>query len=147
MKEKIIKYVILWYTGGIAYFYLEILFRGYSHFSMIICGGLCFLLVGLIGDKILRKNIPNIAKILIVMLVGSFVISLAELITGLIVNVGMGLDVWDYSDIPYNFMGQICLTFSFFWSGISLVCVYMSYMIRCFVFEDRRIVANKKEEI
>lgn len=134
--EKLGEYFVRWFTGGLAYFYLEILFRGYSHYSMFICGGICFLLVGEMGERILRKNTPHIFKIAIIMLAGTILITIAELITGLIVNVAFDMRVWDYSDMRYNYKGQICLTFSTIWAIVSLVCVYMDALLRMFLFKE-----------
>lgn len=141
MKERIADFLIRWFTGGILYFYLEILFRGYSHYSMIICGGLCFVLVGSVGQYIIEKDLNNILKVIIIMLAGAIIISLLELITGLIVNIKFDMNVWDYSDMPYNYNGQICLAFTGIWAGISLVCVYINYLMRFFIFQN-----IKKEE-
>ena len=41
-------YSIMFFTGGFLYCCIEIIARGYSHFSMLLAGGTCFLLVGLI---------------------------------------------------------------------------------------------------
>ena len=39
-------YTIMFFTGGFLYCALEILMRGYSHISMLLAGGICFVLVG-----------------------------------------------------------------------------------------------------
>lgn len=44
------KYVILWAVGGLLYITLELLWRGYSHWTMFILGGLCFIGLGLINE-------------------------------------------------------------------------------------------------
>ena len=131
-----IKSIVLWCTGGILYYYMEILFRGYSHISMIICGGVCFLLVGNMGQMIINHNGSNIKTILTIMICGTFIITSAEFVTGLLVNIYMGMDVWDYSEMRYNLMGQICPFFSLLWSFVSLPCVYLSGIIRKYIFEE-----------
>lgn len=112
-------------TGGIIYFYMEIAFRGYSHFSMILCGGLCFYITGLCGNYILEHTGNIFMSVVKIMLFGAVVITTLEFMTGYVVNVLLHQDVWDYSDEPYQIMGQICLPFSMLWSLISLVCVYL----------------------
>lgn len=134
--SKLTKMIIEWLTGGIAYFYIEILFRGYSHFSMMVCGGFCFIGVGAAGRYILEKDRSIILNLVEIMLVGMLVITLMELITGYIVNISLNLNVWDYSDMKYNFYGQICPLFSFFWAGISLVCVYIDGLMQRFLFNE-----------
>ena len=56
---------------------------------------------------------------------GAGIITSIELVTGLIVNRLLGLNVWDYSAMPYNIMGQICLPFSFIWFLMSIPAVYL----------------------
>ncbi|MFR1215106.1 MAG: putative ABC transporter permease [Acutalibacteraceae bacterium] len=45
---------------------------------------------------------------------GSFITGV-ELATGLVVNVMMKRKVWDYSDLPFNIKGQVCLPFTVIW--------------------------------
>ncbi len=132
-----IKNIILWGTGGILYYYMEILFRGYSHISMIVCGGICFLLVGNMGNTILISKGNNIKSIMCIIIMGACIITAAELVTGLFVNVYLKMDVWDYSEIKYNFMGQICPLFSVLWGAVSLPCVYLSGVIRKIIFNEK----------
>lgn len=42
MMRKISKYLFFWALGGALYYTFEILFRGFSHWSMYVLGGLCF---------------------------------------------------------------------------------------------------------
>ena len=39
----------------------------------------------------------------------------AELAAGLVLNIWLGLDIWDYSALPCNLMGQICVRFTALW--------------------------------
>ena len=115
IRNPYIKTVLFIIIGGFAYCGIEVLTRGYSHISMFFTGGLCFLLVGGISYW-LGENVPLVVK----MLLGAFIITMAELITGLIVNVWLDLGVWDYSRQRFNYMGQICLMFSAMWFLLSL---------------------------
>lgn len=124
-KVELERSLIIWLTGGILYFYIEILFRGFSHYSMFICGGLCFLLVGKIGNKIIRLKRNKIIKIGEIMIIGSAIITSLEFATGIIVNKLLNMNVWDYSNEKYNVLGQICITYSGIWALLSLVCVYI----------------------
>ena len=67
---------------------------------------------------------------------GSAIITVLEFITGLIVNVWMGLNIWDYSDMPLNIMGQICLPFTIAWLFISGVAIIVDDMIRYTLFNE-----------
>ena len=44
------KYLLLWEIGGCVYFMIEIMYRGFSHESMFILGGLCLILIGGLND-------------------------------------------------------------------------------------------------
>ena len=57
------------------------------------------------------------------MLIGTAVITAFELVTGVIVNLWLKLNVWDYSDAPINFLGQICLKYSIFWFFLTIPCI------------------------
>ena len=55
IRYQIEKYMILFAIGGMAYFLLEVLVRGYSHYSMFLCGGACFLCCGLLNENMKIK--------------------------------------------------------------------------------------------
>lgn len=110
IKNNFIKYILLFFVGGYAYCGIEILSRGYSHVSMLIAGGVCFILIGLLNEKY-----PYRMSFVSQMVVSSAIITGVEFVTGLIVNVWLGLRVWDYSHQPYNVLGQICLLYAFIW--------------------------------
>lgn len=105
--------------GGIGYGAIEIAFRGYTHWSMLITGGSAFLSLYLIHNAF-----PN-TSILVKALLGMVVITLLELSVGIIVNRVFSLDVWDYSNLPYNLLGQISLPFSACWYVISVIAFYL----------------------
>ena len=96
------------------YYCIEIIARGYSHFSMLLAGGTCFLLVGLI-----EYLLGDSASLLSQMILCGLMITFVELLFGLVVNRQMHLNVWDYSSQPYNFHGQICLLYSNLWFLLS----------------------------
>ena len=130
-KENILKYIFLFLIGGFSYFYIEILFRGYSHFSMIICGGLALILCGMI-NQISNFRISLITQ----MLISTCIITLLECITGYIVNIKLHLHIWDYSKLPFNLYGQICPAFSLIWMLASLLCIFMDDIIRWTIFDE-----------
>lgn len=110
-----IKNLIIFLLGGALYVCIELLWRGHSHISMFFVGGLCFLLIGLQNPRrsVLRQ-----------MLRGTALITGLELLSGLLLNRLLGLHVWDYSHLPLNLCGQICLPFCLLWfplSGLALL--------------------------
>lgn len=105
------KNFILFLIMGVAYFFIEILWRGYSHFSMVIVGGLCGLLIGLLNEKPSFYN----RKVWQQCAIGTAIVLVLEFTSGLIVNKLLGWNVWDYSHVWGNVMGQICLPFGIAW--------------------------------
>ena len=106
------KACVLFYFGGGAYMTLEFLWRGRSHGSMFLLGGICFLLIGKLSQ--LLRRVP----VAIQLLLFSAMITFLELLAGLLVN--RKYAVWDYRTSPCNFLGQICLPFSLLWIPASL---------------------------
>ena len=131
--NNIFKYIFLFLTGGFAYFYIEILFRGFSHFSMIICGGIAFILCGAL-DQATHFRLSIISQ----MIISTIIITSLELITGYIVNIRLNWNVWDYSRMPYNFHGQICAAYSFLWMLLSLLCIVIDNIIRWKIFDEEK---------
>ena len=113
-------YIIMFMTGGFLYCGIEILYRGYSHISMLFAGGLCFILVGVI-ENILGEN----ASIISQMRFCGIMITIVEFIFGMVVNRYMHLGVWDYSGEQYNFKGQICLLYSNMWFMLSCPMIFL----------------------
>lgn len=126
--SSIFELTLVFATGGVAYYSLEILWRGYSHYSMALLGGLCFLVLYLLG-----RAFPSI-PLLLYCIIGGIIISAAELGTGELLNNKLGMDIWDYSNIPLNFRGQVCLLFSFFWSLLCLPINKLSKLMRTKIF-------------
>lgn len=130
---SVLKYLFLFSFGGIIYVIIEMLWRGYSHWSMFILGGACFLLLGLINEKYTR-DIPLILQ----MLFGTFIITSLEFIAGCILNLWLGLNVWDYYDLPFNILGQICLPYMFLWFLLSPVCILVDDYMRYLFFGEEK---------
>ena len=83
--------MILMAYGFWGYPFLEILFRGWSHWSMALAGGICFGLMGLVSDTLYRYRLPVRA------MASAVTVLFVEFIFGCIFNLGMQLHIWDYS--------------------------------------------------
>ena len=114
---RIWKNGVLFYLGGAAYVMLELLWRGRSHGSMFLLGGLCFLLLGQLDKRF--PGMPPAWKVIL----GAALVTALELITGLLVN--RDFRVWDYRAMPYHYLGQICLNYSLLWMPVSLVAMLL----------------------
>ena len=64
------------------------------------------------------------------MLIGAIVITALEFVCGCIVNLWLDWNVWNYSNMPFNLFGQICLPFSILWFFLSAVAVVLDDYIR-----------------
>ena len=106
-------YLIIFLIGGAAYNILEYLWRGYSHWTMTIDGGLCLLGIVIICTG---TSISFIHKVL----ASAMLITAVEFVSGIIINKVFQLNVWDYSAMPYNILGQICLGYTLLWT---ILCV------------------------
>ena len=111
--------VFLFFVGGSGYVGLELLWRGRSHISMFIAGGVCFLLLG----QIERTKLSPSAKSLL----GAATITGVELLAGLLAN--RDYRVWAYRQMPFNFMGQICLSYSLLWIPVSLGAIALHRLL------------------
>ncbi len=110
--------------GGIGYGIIEILFRGYTHWSMIITGGICFFIFYIINFKLRNDNI------IMRCFLSAIIITTLEFIVGYVVNIGLKWNVWDYSNMPYNIKGQICLGFSGIWLLLGIPMTILAENLR-----------------
>lgn len=129
---KILKKAVLFAIGGLIYVLIEIGFRGYSHPAMFFVGGLCFILV---GD--LNNVLPWEMAFWKQMIIGGAIITGVELVSGIILNLVLKWNVWDYSKMPLNFLGQICLPFTLAWIGLSAVAITLDDFLRYLWFDEK----------
>lgn len=128
-----LKYLFLFWFGGSTYVALEIIWRGYSHWTMLILAGILFIVADLLNeiwswDFSLRLQV----------LIATCIATVSELVTGLIVNVYLGWNIWDYSDVPLNFLGQICLPYTFLWAILMTVAIILGDVIRWKFFGEEK---------
>ncbi|MCI7147559.1 MAG: hypothetical protein PUH50_03045 [Firmicutes bacterium] len=114
MSERFFE-ITVFILGGMAYGLMEVLFRGHTHWSMVITGGACVLTLYLIMDW--TMNLP----LVVAALAGAGIITFYEFCVGMLVNVSFGWHVWDYSSMPGNILGQICPLFTGLWFAMCLV--------------------------
>ena len=114
-------------TGGGLYIFIELLWRGRSHISMFLLGGLCFWLIG-------RLDRSHPAPVAAQAVLGAAIVTALELITGLVVNRWLDLNVWDYSNMPMNFLGQICLPYFLLWIPLCAAAVFAEDGLRWLLF-------------
>lgn len=127
------KEAVLFLFGGGLYALIEMAWRGHTHWTMAVLGGLMFLIVGGLNNWI-PWEIPLIAQAV----AGAAVITVAEFIAGCILNLWLGLGIWDYSRMPGNILGQICPAFSLAWIGLSVFAIVADDWLRFFLWGEQR---------
>lgn len=130
---KLLRPLILFNIGGLLYILIELLWRGYSHWTMFFVGGICFILIGLINE-LFTFNIPLITQ----MTISSVLITLIEFISGCIINIQFNLNVWDYSNMPFNILGQICIPFTTLWFFLSVLGIILDDYLRYWFFDEEK---------
>lgn len=139
LKKKLIaENIILFLIGGAIYYTIELLWKSYisngiCHWSMFILGGLCFILIGRINE-----DIPWEESIVIQGIKGAIIITLLEFVFGYFLNIIYHLNIWDYSNMPLNIMGQVCLPFMGAWFFLSLVAIVVDDLIRWKLFQEEK---------
>ena len=128
-----LKYLFLGFIGGFTYYNIELMYRGYSHISMFLLASFLFILIGLMNE-FLSWDTP----LFIQSIIGAIIVTVFEFITGCIVNLWLGLNIWDYSNEPLNVMGQICLPFTLIWIVLSCIAIILDDYLRYYIFNEEK---------
>ena len=124
---KVYQETLIGAIGGAVYVLLELAWRGRSHWTMFLLGGLCFWLIG-------GMNRHHAMPLLMQACLGAVVVTVLEFGTGMIVNRMLGWNVWDYSALPCNLLGQVCLYFFVLWIPLSAVAAVTEDRLRHWLF-------------
>jgi hypothetical protein len=128
----ILKDVILIVIMGLIYREIEVLWRGRSSWTMVIVGGLCAFLIGRLNQREAFYNRRMWEQCLI----GVCITLVIEFVSGLIINKVFNMGVWDYSDLPGNIMGQICIPYAILWYAIMPFTIYVDDFLRYLLFKE-----------
>ncbi len=113
--RRLKRYILFFIIGAVGYAAIEMIWRGRTHWSMALAGGVCFIIFSLVAEGFAER--PLLFKALLCALG----VTLVELVFGLVFNVALGMNVWDYSNMPLNLLGQICPIFSLVWVGLAVI--------------------------
>lgn len=122
---------ILFSIGAFIYLGIEIAYRGFTHWTMGMIGGICFVIIGGLNNYWDWK-IPVWKQCL----VGMGVITAFEFVSGVILNLILKLHIWDYSGVPFNILGQVCLPFCAAWILLSGVAIVIDDFVRWVLFKE-----------
>ena len=122
-SRRIKKYPLLFLIGAVGYGAIEMIWRGYTHYSMMIAGGLCFILFSFVSERLEGRHILLKAAFC------ALGVTAIEFIFGVVFNLWLKMGVWDYSDMPLNLLGQICPLFTVLWAGIAIAFLPLADII------------------
>lgn len=120
---KLAQYTFSFLMGYFIYSLIEIVNRGYTHWTMALTGGFVFSVLYAINS---RRTMTLIKSCFI----GAVVITSIEFIVGVFDNIIMRWNVWDYSGMPFNILGQICPHFTLYWFLLCIPSYYLCMLIR-----------------
>lgn len=107
--------LLVFLLGGAVYGMMEVLFRGHTHWSMVLTGGACVLTLYVLVEWL------NSQPLVLAALAGALIITAYEFSVGCLVNLRFGWNVWDYSGMAGNLLGQICPVFTAAWFALCFV--------------------------
>lgn len=133
--KRISEFLVIWNVGGTGYYFLEILFRGYSHWSMFVLGGsaLCFCTFQGCYMKWTERIPVQVIR-------GTIFVTSLEFTTGIICNKVLKMKIWDYSRMPMQLFGQICLPFILIFSILVFVGILTGGILLHWIFGEEKPV-------
>ena len=131
--KKVREYFFLWVIGGCFYYAFEMIFRGFSHWTMFVLGGICMAFFAFQGRAVHWRE-PLWKQVIRC----TVFVTACEFITGMIVNKWLHLAVWDYSNQPFQLFGQICLPFAIIFSALCATgIIFSGYLLYWFFDEEK----------
>lgn len=116
--------MLLWTWGGAVYFLMEVAYKTIGgrpdtiSWTMLVVALLLCIPVERCGAEL-----PWGVPLWLQALSCAALVTAVELVAGLILNVWLGLGVWDYSSQPGNLWGQICPLYSAIWWALCLAFI------------------------
>ena len=123
----LLKYFSVFSIGAIGYALIELVWRSRTHWTMMITGGICFVIIYFLSRL---NRVPLAYKCAL----GSIIITGVEFIVGCVVNRVLGWGIWDYSSMQFNICGQICLLFSIMWYLLCIPALYLCKLLDAKLF-------------
>ena len=116
--------MLLWSWGGTVYFLLEVAFKTITgHPERISWTMLVVAILLTVPVERCGAQLPWSCPLWLQALCCAALVTAVELVSGLVLNLWLGLDIWDYTDLPGNFLGQICPQYSAVWWVLCLVFI------------------------
>lgn len=129
--SNVVLSVLLWFFGGTLYFFLEVAYKTASGSPERISWTMLLLAIFLcIPIEQAGYQLPWETPLWLQALACAALVTLVEFVSGCVLNLWLGLDIWDYSDLPLNLLGQICLPFSVVWLVLCFLFIVVFDWIR-----------------
>lgn len=113
-KQSFLNGICLFFLGGILYILIELCWRKHTHWSMFFVGGACFRLIGRVFSRLSKHCLALRCT------VSAAAVTVVEFFSGCLFNIRLKMQVWDYTDMPFNIGGQVCLLYSILWALLSI---------------------------
>ena len=129
------EYAAVFTLGAVLYSFIEILWRGRTHWTMAVTGGICLLLIHICNER--HSDLDLLSRCSL----SSLYITGVEFAVGWLLNVRLNMMIWNYSDKYLNIMGQICPEYWAYWYLLSIPAIMLSTIILA-VRKARGRIAN-----
>jgi uncharacterized membrane protein len=98
-------------------------------------GGLAGIFIGQLNEK------PGFCnrKIVLQCFVGAIIVLFLEFSFGVLFNICLSFNLWDYSNIPLNLMGQICLPFGIAWFFLTPLAIWMDDFLYWILYDQGKV--------
>ncbi|ABQ23651.1 putative ABC transporter permease [Clostridium kluyveri] len=140
------KNLILIFIMGSIYMVLEGLWRGWTHISMLVVGGIAAFFIGKLNEQPTFYN----RKMWQQCIIGTLIILILEFVSGAILNIWLQIEIWDYSNIWGNILGQICIPYAVIWFLLVPFNIYIDDYLRYKFFGEKEpegLLKNYKDLI
>lgn len=117
----------------------ELVWRSWSHWTMFILGAICFLYAG-IQNEFISWDYPFWKQVLRT----EIFVLVSEFITGCIVNLWLGWNIWDYSSLKGNILGQTSWQFALLFLPLCTIAIILDDYIRYWFFNEEKPKYNFK---
>ena len=121
--RNIITHCIFGLIAGGIYLAIEIIWRGHTHWTMLPLSAIIFVMAGLLDEYKISFSFWT------QVIIGTLIATALEFIAGLILNIYFKLGIWDYSNMPFNFMGQICPQFTVAWAFLMVLSIKLENLM------------------
>lgn len=127
--------MLLWFWGGTMYFLLEVVYKTATSQQEKISWTMLVLAIFL--SSIVERcgyEFPWEISLIVQSFCCAVLVTIAEFFAGCIINIWLNMNVWDYSNLWGNILGQICPQFFLVWFILCFLFItvfdWMRYLLK-----------------